>query len=136
MDGKFYGIYRGKVVNNKDPNGHRRLMITIPQIMGTDSTGWAWPIDGPGISLPIPGVGQGIWVMFEGGDPSYPIWAGQFGRFSSQGGALVVKKAPTISGYLVSGTGVDGTPGLDLMATLVNMSQKIIELEGRVSALE
>ena len=136
MDNRFYGVYRGKVTDNRDPNKHRRLKITVPQIMGAESSNWAWPIDQPGVSLPLPVVGQGVWVMFEGGDPSFPIWSGSFGRFSSPNGALVVKKSPAISGYLVAGVGVDGASGLDLMATLVNLSEKIVELEGRVSALE
>lgn len=26
----------------------------------------------------VPHVGQSVWVMFEGGDPNFPIWVGVF----------------------------------------------------------
>jgi hypothetical protein len=71
--------------------------------------------------------------MFEGGDPNYPLWTGSFGKLVAP---LVVASSPTISGHLRGGTGHGGSTGLDLVATLVHMSEKLIELEGRVSALE
>jgi hypothetical protein len=74
--------------------------------------------------------------MFEGGDVSFPIWAGPFGKVAAQGTPVVVTKASEISGYLVAGVGSDGVSGLDLVATLENMSEKLAELEGRLAALE
>jgi len=28
--------------------------------------------------ITVPTVGQAVWVMFEGGDPNFPIWVGVF----------------------------------------------------------
>jgi hypothetical protein len=133
---KFYGIYRGIVQSNKDPLNKNRVKVTVPQVFSDSVTEWCWPVNTTGFSLPKPAVGQGVWVMFEGGDPSFPIWAGLFGKFSSEGSPLVVTKSPPISGQLTSGVGTDGVSGLDLVATLVAMSNKISELEGEISSLE
>ena len=42
----------------------------------------------------MPKVGTGIWVEFEAGDPSYPIWVGCFwgdGQIASQDGGPEIK---------------------------------------------
>lgn len=133
---RFFGLYRGKVAENNDPDKHGRLRIVVPQLFGTEPTNWAWPQDASYVKSQVPAVGQGVWVMFEGGDPYYPIWTGTFGKTISSYGPLVVKPSPAITGHLVAGTSTDGTRGLDLMATLVHMSQKLEELESRIAALE
>jgi hypothetical protein len=74
--------------------------------------------------------------MFEGGDPSYPLWVGTFGNTISSNGPVIVKPSAAITGHLIAGTSSDNNRGLDLVATLVHMSQKITELEGRIAALE
>lgn len=77
---RFYGVYRGIVVDTTDPLKLKRLKLKVPQILSEAETDWAWPIESPGVETVLPNVGQGIWVQFEGGDPSYPIWIGQFGN--------------------------------------------------------
>ena len=42
-DKRFFGIYRGVVVDNNDPLGQNRLKIKVPQITGGSVTNWAWP---------------------------------------------------------------------------------------------
>jgi hypothetical protein len=80
---RFYGVYRGVVYSSDDPLNLYRLQLKVPQILADQHTEWAWPVEKPGISTSIPSVGQGVWVMFEGGDPSYPIWTGTFGAQSA-----------------------------------------------------
>jgi hypothetical protein len=66
------------VVDNKDPQGLSRLYISVPDNPGT--TGWAMPCapyDSSG-SISIPPVGEMVWVMFEAGDPSHPVWMGWY----------------------------------------------------------
>lgn len=81
MEGRFFGKYRGTVHNNVDPTRRGRLQVVVPAVMGTEAV-WALPCapyagDGVGF-FALPEVGTGVWVEFEAGDPSYPIWVGCF----------------------------------------------------------
>jgi hypothetical protein len=75
---KFFGVYRGTVTNGKDPKKQRRIKAIVPQVLGEEPTDWMWPMDY--YSRP-PKTGQGVWVMFEGGDPSFPVWSSFFGNY-------------------------------------------------------
>jgi len=79
----FYGKYRGTVVNNVDPLLRGRLMLEVPDVTGLVPSSWAEPcvpLAGPtgppmGVYM-VPPIGAGVWVEFERGDPSKPIWVG------------------------------------------------------------
>jgi hypothetical protein len=79
----FYGKYRGTVLNNIDPLQRGRLMLTVPDVLGLVPSSWAEPcvpLAGPtgppmGVYM-VPPIGTGVWVEFEHGDPSQPIWVG------------------------------------------------------------
>jgi hypothetical protein len=73
-DKRFYGIYRGIVADTNDPANKKRIRLQVPQILGTTTTGWAYSINNTSPSA----VGTGVWVMFEGGDPNFPLWLGAF----------------------------------------------------------
>lgn len=73
---RFYGVYRGIVVDNQDPKGVSRLRLQIPQVLYDQVSDWSWASFQPGASLSTPPIGAGVFVMFEGGDPSYPLWLG------------------------------------------------------------
>lgn len=83
MSEKFFGKYRGTVLNNVDPEQRGRLTLSVPDVLGAVPSSWAEPcvpLAGPtgppmGVYL-VPPIGAGVWVEFEHGDPSYPIWAG------------------------------------------------------------
>ena len=80
---RFYGKYRGSVVDNADPLQIGRLKATVHGVLGDDvPTGWALPCvpyTGAGVGLfAIPPVGAGVWIEFEAGDTSRPIWTGGF----------------------------------------------------------
>lgn len=77
---RHYGKYRGVVVDNDDPNGLARLRARVPEVLGDVESGWALPsvpYAGPdaGVHL-VPPPGAGVWVEFEAGDVSRPIWTG------------------------------------------------------------
>jgi uncharacterized protein involved in type VI secretion and phage assembly len=80
---KYYGKYRGVVINNLDPMQLGRLLIEVPDVLGLIPSTWAEPcvpLAGPtgppmGVFL-LPPIGAGVWVEFEQGDPNYPIWVG------------------------------------------------------------
>ena len=76
----YFGVYRGLVVDNKDPQGHRRVTIKVPQLTGDFVSDWAWPQENGFAKVQVPDIGEGVWVMFEGGNSSYPIWTGTFGK--------------------------------------------------------
>lgn len=79
----YYGKYRGTVLNNVDPEQRGRLMLNVPDVLGSIPSSWAEPcvpLAGPtgppmGMYL-VPPISAGVWVEFEHGDPSYPIWSG------------------------------------------------------------
>jgi len=77
----YYGKYRGSVTDNADATQRGRLKVRVPAVLG-DNEVWAMPCvpyagEGVGFySLPEPGAG--VWVEFEAGDPSFPIWVGGF----------------------------------------------------------
>lgn len=81
---RFFGLYRGIVADNKDPIGKHRVRLQVPQVLNQAVTDWAYPLETAGVSSPTPLVGQGVWVQFEGGDPSYPVWTGTFGSSTTQ----------------------------------------------------
>ena len=75
-----YGKYRGVVTDNADPNDQGRLRARVPEVLGDVDSGWALPSapyagDGLG-SFAVPPAGAGVWIEFESGDVSRPIWTG------------------------------------------------------------
>ncbi|HWP42598.1 MAG TPA: phage baseplate assembly protein V [Blastocatellia bacterium] len=81
IQGSFFGKYRGLVRDNEDPTGRGRLKVIVPAVMG-DVEIWALPCTpyaGNNMGLyTMPEKDTGVWIEFEAGDPSYPIWVGCF----------------------------------------------------------
>jgi len=78
---QFFGKYRGIVKNNQDPLGRGRLQVLVPQVLESSPV-WAMPCvpyAGKGLGFfAMPEVDTGVWVEFETGNPSFPIWTGCF----------------------------------------------------------
>jgi hypothetical protein len=74
----YTGTYRGSVVDDADPLQQNRLLVVVPEIYG-DASAWALSSLPPGDTAPLPGVGDVVWVSFEGGDAEYPIWQREHG---------------------------------------------------------
>lgn len=77
---RHYGKYRGTVTDNKDPRNQGRIKVQVPEILGEVDSGWALPCapyagDKSGVYT-VPPVAAGVWVEFEAGDVSRPIWVG------------------------------------------------------------
>lgn len=77
---RFYGKYRGIVTDNTDPRNFGRIKALVPEVLGEVTTGWASPC-APYFGtqagfFAVPPVGAGVWIEFEAGDPSRPIWVG------------------------------------------------------------
>jgi uncharacterized protein involved in type VI secretion and phage assembly len=76
---RFYGKYRG-TVTKVDTDHVPRIKAKVPAVLGGQETGWCMPCvpyagDQVGIAF-MPEVDAGVWIEFEGGDVSYPIWVG------------------------------------------------------------
>lgn len=77
---KYYGIYRGTVVNNIDPMQIGRIMATVPDVGSITPSTWAMPcvplagkLEG---TFMVPQIGAGVWIQIEAGDPDKPVWTG------------------------------------------------------------
>jgi type VI secretion system (T6SS) baseplate-like injector VgrG len=77
---RFYGKYRGIVLNNQDPLRIGRLQAIVPEVLGEIPSGWALPCtpySGTGAGFyAVPMIGAGVWIEFEAGDASRPVWVG------------------------------------------------------------
>ena len=80
MRSRFYGKYRGIVVDVDDPDRLGRITAQVPEILHEETSPWALPASpfaGPSHGfVMIPEKGDGVWIEFEAGDPSRPIWSG------------------------------------------------------------
>ena len=78
--GRYFGKYRGLVEDVNDGENLGRIIAQVPEVYGEEYSPWALP------SVPfagknhgfvvLPEVGDGVWIEFEAGDPSRPIWTG------------------------------------------------------------
>jgi uncharacterized protein involved in type VI secretion and phage assembly len=117
---KYYGKYRGTVINNIDPMQIGRLLVMVPDVSNVIPTGWAMP------SLPVAGiqtgfytvpiVGSGVWLEFEQGDPDFPIWTGCFWGSAAEVPALARATPPAVPGVTIqtplqNGLSINDVPG-------------------------
>jgi uncharacterized protein involved in type VI secretion and phage assembly len=101
---RFYGKYRGIVVDVDATT--MRIKANVQAVLPNAPTGWCRacvPYAGPNVGVVmLPEVGSGVWIEFEGGDVSYPIWVGCFwhdGEAPSDADAAV-KSIETTAGKL------------------------------------
>ncbi len=78
------GKFRAVVVDVADPSGLARLKVSLPDGPPGARAVWAMPCvpyAGPGqgaADVALPPAGTAVWVEFERGDPSRPVWTGRF----------------------------------------------------------
>ena len=79
---KYFGKYRGTVVNNVDPMQIGRIQAIVPDVSNVLPTSWAMPcVPVAGLQMgefTVPPIGSGVWMEFEQGNPDFPIWTGCF----------------------------------------------------------
>lgn len=96
VEGRYYGKYRGFVVDNADPENRGRLKVRVPSVFGDEVvTGWAMPCAPYGGAADqgfffVPEVDAGVWVEFEMGSLDYPVWVGTY--WAKPGGTTEVPK--------------------------------------------
>ena len=77
--GRYYSVYRGIVVDNNDTEKHmNRIKVCCPEVMGGIIT-WAYAKGqhgsiNNGFKYLAPKVGDIVFVTFEFGDPTKPLW--------------------------------------------------------------
>ena len=78
----YFGKYAGTVVDTADPQTRGRLKVEVPDVYGSGVGVWALPCvpyAGKDIGFKaFPPAGTNVWVEFEKGDISYPVWSGFF----------------------------------------------------------
>jgi len=90
--GRYYGMYRGLVTNNADDKNRGRIKLKVPAVFGDEElSNWALPaFRSAGIDQAKgsstegnqygefwpPEEGDGVLVVFENGDPNYPMYVG------------------------------------------------------------
>jgi len=120
MSEKYFGKYRGMVINNVDPMQIGRIQVQVPDIAGLVPGTWAMPcVPVAGLQtgmFAVPPIGAGVWVEFEQGDPDYPIWIGCYWGTKADVPALAAMVTPPVSGFafqtvLQNGLVVTDLPG-------------------------
>lgn len=77
--GRYYSVYRGIVIDNDDVEKHmNRVKVCVPEVMG-GVFAWSYPKGqhgsiSSGFKFLAPKVGDTVFVTFEFGDPTKPLW--------------------------------------------------------------
>ena len=117
---RFYGKYRGTVINNVDPMQIGRIQVMAPDVSNVMLSSWAMPcVPVAGINMgmfTVPLIGAGVWVEFEQGDPDYPIWVGGFWGMAAEVPMLSHMVPPAVPGItlqtpLKNGIVISDVPG-------------------------
>jgi uncharacterized protein involved in type VI secretion and phage assembly len=149
--GKFLGKYRGKVLINVDPEQRGRIIVEVPDVLGDVPSSWAMPcVPLAGAQMGhyvVPVVGAGVWVEFEQGDPSYPIWVGCWWGSVAEVPALALSGPPQAPNILLQTNGqhtmvmsdLPGGPGITLKtpsgASLIISDQGILLNNGKGASI-
>ena len=117
---KYYGKYRGVVLDNADPMLMGRILAMAPDVSSLMPTTWCMPcVPGAGLQaglLVVPSIGAGVWLEFEQGDPDYPIWTGCYWGSAAELPALARLSPPGMSSLtfqttLQNGMDINDVPG-------------------------
>lgn len=119
MSEKFYGKYRAIVADNRDPDNMGRIKVRCPVVLGEYISAWCTPCvacafnDG-GIYY-VPNEGEVVWVEFEEGNPSKPIYVGSW--------------------WIPNRTPLQNSKNVTDKIMLVSRNQHIIEIDDKNNAI-
>ena len=110
-DKRYYGKYRGTVLNTVDPMQMGRIQAIVPDVTAVLPGSWALPcLPGSGLNtgmFTVPPIGAGVWIEFEQGKADHPIWTGGFWGTPAEVPVLAHLVPPAV-------------PGITLQTTLKN----------------
>ena len=106
---RYYGKYRGTVINNLDPEMRGRIQVQLADRYGLFPSTWALPAF-PLASIQcgfvaLPPLQATVWVEFEAGDPDYPIWSGGFFESPGQMPPLALAGTPVTPNIVMQTVG-------------------------------
>ena len=143
VENRYYGKYRAIVADNADPENRGRLKVKVPALTGELEMGWAMPCfpygggSETGIYM-IPEVDDGVWVEFEAGQLSYPIWTGTWWArdeapkgIENEDPAVDIKVIKTKSGNIIELNDKSGSESItiqDMNGNKVMMDSSSIEV--------
>ena len=104
MSDTLHGTYQGVVVRDDDPLRQHRVVLRVPQILGSSSTGWCDPSSATAVS---PAPGDKVRVSFLGGDVHKPVWLVEGGlkRTGMLTGTSIKVSVPATGLAYMSGVG-------------------------------
>jgi len=100
IDEKRFGKFRATVIDNQDPEKRGRLKLRIPSVLADQESDWALPClpyggkDQQGMFF-VPDIDSQLWVEFEEGDISRPVWVGTFWQQESDTPEDAARDEPT-----------------------------------------
>ena len=142
---RYYGKYRGFVVDNTDPGKRGRVKVRVPSVLGDQESGWALPclpfggLVDQGL-LMIPEVDAQVWVEFEEGNVNKPIWVGVFWQAASDvpeptdSGEPTRRLVKSPSGHLLMFEDADGEEAITLRHKIG--AQIEIDPQGTITATD
>jgi uncharacterized protein involved in type VI secretion and phage assembly len=102
---RFFGKYRGVVIENFDPMQIGRIQAQVPDVLGEIPSSWALPcVPAGGIQAGcfiVPPIGSQVWMEFEQGDENFPIWTGGFWELAEDVPAIASSPAPLPPGQII-----------------------------------
>lgn len=103
---RFYGKYRGTVINNVDPMQIGRVQVLVPDVSNVLPSSWAClPVAGINMGVfTVPPIGSGVWVEFEQGDSDYPVWVGCYWGTAAETPVMAHMVPPAVAGITLQTT--------------------------------
>ena len=112
----FFGKYRAKVVDVRDPQFRGRIRVMCPKVLGEATSSWCEPCIPVAYDLggdyAIPKLGEFVWVEFEEGNQNKPIYTGGLWK-----------------------TSMSPSPDYDVKTRLITWEKCIIKMEPEVMTI-
>jgi hypothetical protein len=126
---RLYGKYRAQVLDRDDPERLGRLLVRSA-VLGDGpvaGTSWSTACVAPG-PVALPEVGATVWIEFEEGDKSRPLWTG----CAWQSAAPAPPVGPGVTVDESGGVHITSTSVIELTAPAVRVNAPMLQGTGIV----